>query len=305
MVNNALSVPALSDPVNNYKYNGKELQKELSLGWLDYGTRFYDPVIGRWHSVDPMAEKYIQFTSYIYCGDNPMNLIDLDGMDWYQWKDKDGNQAVAWQEGNAKSVELYGQTYNNIGTTYTQNIGKNITVTFTQNEATSMTFKGADNTSWVSQITNGINCYQASSQMLKKEGVATAGIGSEIIMTATTTDGTAGRASTKANKGIAVIDQNLENGNPSMVGVDYKPGSPNADGKTDHFIVISSKTESLNNGNVISKTYNYFDPRTKNPAWGTSNSNQLTVKNNRLVGTYNHGVVEPLNYTVTTVRRNM
>lgn len=90
-----------------FKYNGKELDSERALNLYDYIARCMDAALGRFTTVDPLAEKYYSWSPYAYCGNNnPINAIDPNGEDWYTHNDT-GN--YYWREGSA---ELDGYTRN-------------------------------------------------------------------------------------------------------------------------------------------------------------------------------------------------
>lgn len=72
-------------------YNGKELQDELNIGWLDYGARMYMSEIGRWGVIDPLANKYYKFSPYCFAANSPIAITDPNGkeLDYSQLSKED------------------------------------------------------------------------------------------------------------------------------------------------------------------------------------------------------------------------
>jgi RHS repeat-associated protein len=72
-----------SEVKNKYTYNGKEFQEELGVNLHYYGFRVYDPAIGRFTSVDPIAEEFAFVSGFNYAENEPIANIDLHGLQKY------------------------------------------------------------------------------------------------------------------------------------------------------------------------------------------------------------------------------
>ena len=64
-----------------YKYNGKEFDGKKGVNLYDYGARHYDAALGRFTTVDSLAEKHYSESLYTYCYSNPINCIEPNGKD--------------------------------------------------------------------------------------------------------------------------------------------------------------------------------------------------------------------------------
>lgn len=109
-----------------------------------------------------------------------------------------------------------------------------------------------------------------------------------------------------AKNGVSYLISALQRGIPVIVGVNYKPGSPNSetDNTTDHFIVIVGAGSDSNG-----VYFTFFDNASNFVSKGASTSNKLyynpntgTIRGQTSV-TYRNGQKLPL-YTVTQIRKS-
>ena len=64
----------------NRKYNGKEYVEDHGFDVYDYGFRGYYATIGRFTSIDPLAEQTPWQSPYVYANNNFVNNVDLWGL---------------------------------------------------------------------------------------------------------------------------------------------------------------------------------------------------------------------------------
>src|SRR5690554_4801640 len=74
-----------------YKYQGQERQDELGLNWDSFKWRNYDYAIGRFMSIDPIAEKFKYMTPYQFDSNNHIWMVEIEGLEGIKYQEVDKN----------------------------------------------------------------------------------------------------------------------------------------------------------------------------------------------------------------------
>ncbi|MBV6419585.1 MAG: hypothetical protein DAHOPDDO_00808 [Ignavibacteriaceae bacterium] len=105
--------------VDRYKFTEKERDTETDYDY--FGARYYDNEIGRWLSVDPLSDSYPAWSPYSYAGNNPLNAIDINGMDWvyifgYGWvwelPEVEVTAPAWWRDVANEKLDRFGAEFN-------------------------------------------------------------------------------------------------------------------------------------------------------------------------------------------------
>jgi RHS repeat-associated protein len=236
-----------ANPNDLYKFTGHERDAESGIDYML--ARNYDPEIGRFLSVDPSAANYPGWSPYHYSANNPINITDPTGKDWY--KGNDGS--VMWRKGS-EAIE----GYQNLGASFTQNFGTH-SIRYNQNESVQITENVLSPDNFSSQMKadgsgtkdgDDGNCFVQSGRMVASSGAVSEDSPEKGLT------GTAGNA---------YLDSEINKGNSARVEVDRT-----GDGRGDHWVAISSRTTDIKTQKAVS--YGFYDPGTRHNSKGTAGS---------------------------------
>jgi len=93
-----------ADVAYKYKYQGQERQDELQLNWDSFKWRNYDYAIGRFMSIDPLAEEYVYNSPYAFAENRVIDGRELEGLEWASVKNNDGTTT------RQLTVQMYNST---------------------------------------------------------------------------------------------------------------------------------------------------------------------------------------------------
>ena len=66
---------------HEYGFQEQEEQNELGLNWIQFKWRNHDPAIGRFMTIDPLTEEYMDWGPYVFSGNRVIDARELEGLE--------------------------------------------------------------------------------------------------------------------------------------------------------------------------------------------------------------------------------
>lgn len=89
------------------KFTGKELDNDNDERMYYFGARYLDSDLGRWLSVDPLAGKFPGHSPYNYALNNPLIIINPNGMDTLYVSDQNNRPQDNGTQGTSYIADVY------------------------------------------------------------------------------------------------------------------------------------------------------------------------------------------------------
>ncbi|WP_299363362.1 RHS repeat-associated core domain-containing protein [Winogradskyella sp.] len=91
-----------------WKFQGQEHQDDLGLGWIQFKWRMHDPAVGRFISIDPLAEDYVHNGVYNFSENRVIDGIELEGLEWEDFRVRQKEERLARGERTTKTEVAVG-----------------------------------------------------------------------------------------------------------------------------------------------------------------------------------------------------
>lgn len=95
-------------PATRRMHVGKEFEQFESIYLYDNDARFYDVLTMRFFTPDQLASLYPSTSSYVYCLNNPVSRVDINGMNDYEINEK--GEITLKNITNDKTDTIYGKS---------------------------------------------------------------------------------------------------------------------------------------------------------------------------------------------------